>query len=244
MTDRQPVISVRGEAQFEAEPEIAVVSVTVQARDRDRRTVLDRLVARNKQVLDLAAGYGDAVEKTESGPASAYPELKKGDSERVSRYSGQASVRLTVRDFTVLGELVSRLADARAGQRGRPVVVAAAGQPGVPPGADRRGAGRDAAGREYAEAFGGRLGELIEAADAGLLSSQASQSQGGWHPRMFAASLRGGPAQEEPSLDLEPVMQTVSAQVEARFAMVQPEPPGLHRSGCCGSGPASDLIRH
>jgi uncharacterized protein len=222
MPDSQPVISVRGEAQLEAEPEIAVVSVTVQARDRDRRTVLDRLVARNKQVLDLAAGYGDAVEKTESGPASAYPELKKGDSERVSRYSGQASIRLTVRDFSVLGELVSRLATLElasvAGpwwslrpdsQVYRQVRIAAA---------------QDATlrAREYAEAFGGRLGELIEAADTGLLGSQASQPQRG--PHVFAAAMRGGPAQEEPSLDLEPVRQTVSAQVEARFTMVPPAP--------------------
>jgi len=35
---QQPVISVRGEAYMEAEPEIAVISVTVEARDRDRST--------------------------------------------------------------------------------------------------------------------------------------------------------------------------------------------------------------
>jgi uncharacterized protein YggE len=225
VTDRQPVISVRGEAQLEAEPEIAVVSVTVQARDRDRRTVLERLVARNKQVLDLAAGYGDAVEKTESGPASAYPELKKGDSERVSRYSGQASVRLTVRDFTVLGELVSRLATLELASVAGPWWSLRPDSPVYRQ--VRIAAAREATlrAREYAEAFGGRLGELIEAADTGLLSSQASQQQGGWHPQAAFASLRGGPAQEEPSLDLEPVRQTVSAQVEARFAMVTPAPP-------------------
>ena len=225
VTDRQPVISVRGEAQLEADPEIAVVSVTVQARDRDRRTVLDRLVARNKQVLDLAAGYGDAVEKTESGPASAYPELKKGDSERVSRYSGQASVRLTVRDFTVLGELVARLAALELASVAGPWWSL---RPGSPVYRQARiAAAQDATlrGREYAEAFGGRLGELIEAADTGLLSSQASQRQGGWHPQAMAASFRGGgSAQEEPSLDLEPVRQTVTAQVEARFTMVPPGP--------------------
>ena len=64
---QQPVISVRGEARLEAEPEIAAISVTVQARDRDRRTVLDRLASRNTQVLDLIKGYGEAVEKLESG---------------------------------------------------------------------------------------------------------------------------------------------------------------------------------
>jgi len=224
VTDRQPVISVRGEAQLEVEPEIAVVSITVQARDRDRRTVLDRLVARNKQVLDLAAGYGDAVEKTESGPASAYPELKKGDSERVSRYSGQASVRLTVRDFSVLGELVSRLATLElasvAGpwwslRRNSPVYRQA-----------RIAAAQDATvrAREYAEAFGGRLGELIEAADTGLLSSEATAPRPG-PPRAYAMrAAAASMAAEEPSLELEPVRQTVSAQVEARFTMVLAEP--------------------
>ena len=33
---QQPVISVRGEAHMDAEPEIATLSVTVQARDPDR----------------------------------------------------------------------------------------------------------------------------------------------------------------------------------------------------------------
>jgi uncharacterized protein YggE len=223
--DSQPVISVRGEAQLEAEPEIAVVSVTVQARDRDRRTVLDRLVARNKQVLDLAAGYGDAVEKTESGPASAYPELKKGDSERVSRYSGQASVRLTVRDFTVLGELVSRLAALELASVAGPWWSLRPDSPVYRQ--VRIAAAQDATvrGREYAEAFGGRLGELIEAADTGLLSSQARAPQSGEWRAMSVAAMRGGPVQEEPSLDLEPVRQTVSAQVEARFAMIPAGPP-------------------
>jgi hypothetical protein len=129
-----------------------------------------------------------------------------------------------VRDFTVLGELVSRLATLELASVAGPWWSLRPDSPVYRQ--VRIAAAQDATlrAREYAEAFGGRLGELIEAADAGLLSSEASQPQRG--PRMFAAALRGGPAQEEPSLDLEPVMQTVSAQVEARFAMVQPEPSG------------------
>jgi uncharacterized protein len=73
----QPVISVRGEATLEVEPEIAVVSVTVQARDRDRETVLHRLADRNRQITDLVKGYGEAVEKLASGPVSVRPELKE-----------------------------------------------------------------------------------------------------------------------------------------------------------------------
>jgi uncharacterized protein len=223
MTEQQPVISVRGEAWLEADPEIAVVNVTVQARDRDRRAVLDRLVSRNRQVLDLVREYGDAVEKVESGPASAHPEFKpKGDKERVAGYIGQASARVTLRDLSVLGELVARLAELE--------LVTVAGpwwslRPDSPVHREARvAAARDATRRaeEYAAAFGGRLGELIEAADVGLLTSQASAPA----PRAFAAARAvSRRIDEAPSLDLEPVRQQVTAQVDARFTMVPPEPP-------------------
>ena len=234
MTEPLPVISVRGEAWLEADPEIAVVNVMVQARDRDRRAVLDRLVGRNRQVLDLVGEYGDAVEKVESGPATAHPELKpKGDRERVAGYAGQASARVTVRDLTVLGELVARLAELE--------LVSVSGpwwslRPDSPVYREARvAAARDATRRaqEYAAAFGGRLGELIEAADAGLLTSQGLHRAPVPGPtRMFAAAqMRGGPVDETPSLDLEPARQSVTAQVDARFAMVLPGPPAADSSG-------------
>ncbi len=226
MTDQQPVISVRGEAWLEADPEIAVVNVMVQARDRDRRAVLDRLTSRNRQVLDLVREYGEAVEKVESGPASARPEFKpKGDKERVAGYIGQAGVRVTVRDLSVLGELVARLAELE--------LVTVAGpwwslRPDSPVYRQARvSAAKDATRRaqEYAAAFGGRLGDLIEAADTGLLTSQGSQRAPAPGPsRMFAAARMGGPVDEAPSLDLEPVRQSVTAQVDARFTMVPPGP--------------------
>src|SRR5262249_62355130 len=97
---QHPVISVRGEAYLEGEPEIAVISVTVEARDRDRRTVLDRLASRNTQVLGLIKGYGEAIEKLESGPASVYPDIKhKERGERVARYLGRASAQGVIPDF-------------------------------------------------------------------------------------------------------------------------------------------------
>ena len=227
MSDRVPVISVRGEAYLEADPEIAVISVQVQARDRDRRAVLDRLVSRHRQVLDLVREYGDAVEKTESGPASAHPELKpKGDRERVAGYYGQVSARVTVRDLSVLGELVARLMGLE--------LVTVAGpwwslRPDSPVYREARvAAARDATRRagEYAEAFGGRLDQLIEAADTGLLTSQWNPQAGAPAPRAFAAAtlMVGGYAEEAPSLDLEPARQTVTAQVDARFTMVLPGP--------------------
>lgn len=214
--DGQPVISVRGEATLEVEPEIAVVAVTIQARDRDRRTVLDRLASRNRQLTDLVKSHGEAVEKLESGAASIYPEFRdKKASERVGRYLGRATMTITVRDFTVLGELVTAIAD-------EDLVTVAGPWWQLRPGSAvyreaRLAAARDAMlrAREYAEAFGGRVAGLIEAADTGLLTRPGEQS-----PRFHAIAAGGrAVAMAQAELDFEPARQTVTAQVEARFAM-------------------------
>ncbi len=220
--NEQPVISVRGEALLEVEPEIAIVNVTIEARDRDRRTVLGRLASRNQHVTNLIKSHGEAVEKLESGPASVRPDIRdKKAGERVARYLGHASVRITVRDFTVLGELVTSLSEED--------LVTVAGpwwalRPDSPVYRDARlAAARDAMvrAREYAEAFGGGIAGLIEAADVGLLTSPGEH---GPRFRAMAASrataFSGAPPQAE--LDFEPARQTVTAQVEARFAMIMP----------------------
>jgi hypothetical protein len=218
----QPVISVRGEASLKVEPDIAIVSVTVQARDRDREKVLRRLADRNQQVTGLIEGYGEAVEKLESGPTSVRPELKdKRAGERVAGYLATATTTVTIRDFTVLGELIVSLAD------GELVTVDGpwwALRPGSPVYREARlAAAHDATARarEYAEAFGGSLGDLLEAADAGLLTGDARPQvfQGRAMSRKFARAESA-----QPELDLEPARQTVSAQVEARFAMTRPAP--------------------
>ncbi len=198
--------------------------MTVQARDRDRETVLRRLADRNREVTDLIKGYGEAVEKLESGPVSVRPELKeKRAGERVAGYFANASTTVTIRDFTVLGELIVRLADAElatvdgfwwALRPGSPVYREA-----------RMAAARDATVRagEYAEAFGGQLGDLLEAADSGLLTADA-------RPEVFRRAMAKGrasmaaSASAQPELDLEPARQTVSAQVDARFEMTRPAP--------------------
>jgi hypothetical protein len=218
----QPVISVRGEALLEVEPEVAIMNVAIEARDRDRRTVLDRLASRNQHVTDLIKRHGEAVEKLESGPASVRPEIRdKKASERIAGYLGRASVRITVRDSTVVGELVAGLSQEDL------VTVAGpwwAPRPDSPVYRDARlAAARDAMvrAREYAEAFGGGIAGLIEVADAGLLTSPGEHGSG-FQARAgaFAVGLASGASQAE--LDFEPARQTVTAQVEARFAMTVP----------------------
>ena len=215
----EPVISVRGEASLEVEPEIAVVWVSVAARDANRHRVVELLAGRTGRASDTVKGFGEAIEKLESQPVVVQPVFKDGRArEKVSGYYARAGFTVTVRDFAVLGELVTGLADAD--------LVSVTGpdwqlRPDSPVyRAARLAAAQDATRRagEYAEAFGGRITGLVEAADTGLLAAQPRHAA-------FAAQAmsRSAAADEGPEFDFEPAKQAVTAQVEARFTMTAPQ---------------------
>jgi uncharacterized protein YggE len=217
----EPVISVRGEAVLEVDPEIAVVWVSVLARDKDRRRAVEALAERTKQVTAQIKGFGGAIEKLDSGRVSVQPEFASGKPrERVTGYVAQASVTATVTDFDVLGDLVAGLANQE--------MVSVNGpdwrlRPGSPVHRQARlAAAKDATqrAREYAEAFGGTITGLTEAADTGLLAAPQPS------PHVYGAvSLRAAaaaPGDGGPEFDFEPAKQTVSAQIEARFTMTAP----------------------
>jgi len=214
----EPVISVRGEASLEVEPEIAVVWVTVLARDAARQRAVDLLAGRTGRISDMIKGFGEAIESLESQPVNVQPVFRDGRvREKVSGYIARAGFTVTVRDFAVLGDVVAGLAAAD--------MVTVAGpdwrlRPASPVyRAARLAAARDATQRagEYAEAFGGRITGLVEAADTGMMAPQ---------PRRLgfaAARVTSAPAgADEPTFDFEPAKQTVTAQVEARFTMTEP----------------------
>ncbi|SNR27404.1 SIMPL domain-containing protein [Actinomadura mexicana] len=217
-----PKISVRGEAVLEAEPEIARLSVHVQSQESDRRAALDRLTERNQQCLDLVRSYGEAVEKLETGGLSITPLLKykrrEGD---VRAYRGTVWIKITVSDFAVLGELVTRLGDLERTYLTGP-------EWDLRPGSEvYRRAARQAANeaveraRGYAEALGARLTGLVELSDEGL-----GRDGGPGGPVALAAAYGrapGGAAEEPEPIDLEPETQIVRATVEARFTATAPD---------------------
>ena len=215
----EPVISVRGEANLEVEPEIAVVWVTVQARDANRQRAVELLAKRSGAISGTIKGFGEAVEKLESQPVVVQPVFKDGKPrEKIAGYYARGGLTVTVRDFAILGELVTGLAD------GDLVTVTGPDwrlRPDSPVyRAARIAAAKDATQRagEYAEAFGGRINGLVEAADTGMLTPQRG-------PVAFAAHAvsRAGGADEGPAFDFEPAKQTVTAQVEARYTITAPQ---------------------
>jgi uncharacterized protein YggE len=214
----EPVISVRGEATLEVEPEIAVVWVTVQARDASRHRAVELLAGRTGKVGDTIKGFGEAIERLESQPVTVQPVLKDARAkEKIYAYIARAGYTVTVRDFAVLGELVTGLTDADLVTVTGPDWQLRLDSPVYR--AARLAAAKDATQRagEYAEAFGGRITGLVEAADTGMLTPQ---------PRHVAFAARAAGAavggEASPAFDFEPAKQTVTAQVEARYTMTAP----------------------
>jgi uncharacterized protein len=206
-----PVVVVRGESWHEVPPEIARFSVTVAARDRDRKSTLTRLAERAEAVRALIDGYGAAVERRETGGLHVYPQMKK-PSEKVSVYEGTVTTTVTMVDFTVLGELMLRLAERDQASVAGPWWEV---RPDSPVHREARRAAISAAivrAREYAEAVGARVTRLLEINDVGT---------GPQPMRAFAVGFRGG-EEAAPQLDLDPQVQTVQASVEARFSISEP----------------------
>ncbi|MFJ2937665.1 SIMPL domain-containing protein [Streptomyces sp. NPDC087219] len=221
-TPEAPQVTVRGEGRLEVDPELARIWVAVSARGPDRSATLTDLTRRNALVLDLVKAQGSAVEKLETGSFSISPELtRKGRGERVHAFHGRVRVTAELTDFTVLGELVTRLADLELTSVDGPWWFL---RPASPAYAEaRRLAVTEAVqrARAYAEALGTSLSSLLELSDAGVAEPlMPRRAAFGSAAVAYAAEGVG----EAPPLDLEPQRQTVTAEVVARFTM---RPPAL-----------------
>ncbi|MCX4633760.1 SIMPL domain-containing protein [Streptomyces sp. RPA4-5] len=218
-TPDTPRLAVRGEARLEVDPEIARLAVTVSARGTDRSTALADLTRRNEAALTLIKSYGDAIEKLETGTFSLTPQLtEKGRHERIRAYHGRVTHTATLNDFTLLGELTTRLADLDLTRVDGPWWALRPDSPAHR--TARTQAVHEAVqrAREYAEALGARLDALLEIADLGAENSAPTAA-----PAMRSFAGYGGATQESaPALDLEPQRQAVYAHVNARFTMTRP----------------------
>ncbi|MFF8468469.1 SIMPL domain-containing protein [Streptomyces griseus] len=221
-TPTAPRVTVRGEAHLEVDPEIARITITLTARNTDRRTTLDDLTRRNTTTLDLIKTHGDAIEELETGTLAIRPELTRhGRAERIRAYHGTIQLTATLNDFTTLGELVTRLADNDLTRVDGPWWALRPTSPHHA--AARRQAVQEALqrAREYAQALDTRIDALLELSDTGSVGGNtfATTTYGG---AGILRSARAETAAEAAPVDLEPVRQNVDAQVEAAFTLIPP----------------------
>jgi uncharacterized protein YggE len=212
-----PIVSVRGEANIEVEPEIAVVSISVVARGPDYRQTLALLSRRSQAVHDIVAGFASGIAKFETAGLHVYPELTDSKSERVRRYAGQTTTSVTVEDFAVLSDLILQIRTVELAQINGPWWQLRPSSEAYR--AARLAAAKDAVQRakEYAEAFGVQITGLVEVADLGMSGANSVMA------KAVGLSFAGGGREDAMALDLQPARQQVTGQVEARFTLSQPE---------------------
>lgn len=216
------VVSVRGEAELVVDPEVVEFTVAVTSQARDRREAFERLVKRNDEILAMVRSYGDSVDKVESTGVAVAPELRRGRDEKVRSYSGTVRVKVTIADFSVLGEMLARLSDTDGVSIYGPYWRLRRASPVYRKARTRAVAEAVARAQDYAGALGSRITGLLELSDTGLSISARTQAPGGLVFGPMSRSVGGAPG-ESPMLDLEPVEQSVRAEVEARFEATQPD---------------------
>jgi uncharacterized protein len=218
------LVAVRGEAVLEVDPEIAYLWVTVSSRDTDRGRALQHLNDRAVAVDAVLARFSDTVERVETERVTVSPQLRDSarTKERVSGYVATVRRSVTVAKFDRLGELVAQLADQDMTQLTGPEW--ALRPDSTAHRSARVEAARDAVrqARDYAQALGTELIELVELADSGLLAD-AGRRRGAVLAHAAAAFRGGAPAPDELTFDLTPAKQTVQASVEARFTVAGPD---------------------
>jgi uncharacterized protein YggE len=215
-----PLVSVRGEAFLRCDPEIAKVSVTVDARAKQRSQALAGLAERRERVSSLLAATGESIERTEDGSGHVRPdwETAKGK-EQITGYVASTRTTLTINDFTVVSDIVTSLAALDMTTVDGPSWHLRPGSP------QRRKArilaAQDALARarEYADAFGTKVVDLVELADLGMLSEQSPAG----YRAAAAVSRSSHDFDDDTSFDFQPVTQEVRGVVEARFTIEAPD---------------------
>lgn len=218
----ETIVTVRGEASVESEPEIAVFDVTVTVRDKDRARAVELLAKRGRDLGALMENLGEAIERLESKPVRVQPVFKDGKVKAAVGFHAHGGFSVTVGDFAVLGELITALAGEDLVTLGGPWWQL---RPDSPVHREvRLAAAKDslARARDYAEAFGGQITGLAEVADTGLLAEDRPARTAYSSAMLHAQPAGGYGGDESPEIDLIPAAQTVYAQVEARFLMTSP----------------------
>ena len=235
-----PTVTVRGEGQVEGPPELATVTAVLHTSGRTAADVTRSLAGLARRV---DAAITDLVhDSVRTDPLSVTPVFDRRSGAKITGYTGRYSTRLTLADFSGLSDLVVALTGLPGAQVDGPLWSL---RPGSTLERDARRAAVAAAvarARDYADALGATLGDLLELSDA--------EPGGGWAmPRRYAMAFKGGD-EAPPEIDLEPQPQTVSASVTARFALadvprdlgvpvptISERPRSERRSGSVTEGP-------
>jgi uncharacterized protein YggE len=209
---RENLIDVTAEGQFEADPDLAVLSFQVQGRDRDLRKAYAAAQQQADQVRDLLRRDGIPPQQTQLGNYEVQPNYDWRN-RRLIDYTVATWLRLELNDFAKLGPLVEA-----AGQQGLPALSNISFELKNQDDAKGRAvASAYAKARLEADALaraaGARLGDLV---GASIEMPEPIRPM----PRMMAmaTAAQAGPP---PTAEFTPQRITVTAHVTATFRLLR-----------------------
>lgn len=219
---QQTGIWVNGRGQLDVEPDIATLSMGVEARAASVADARQSAAAAMEEVLDTVKNQGveeDDVETTSFRiqPQITYREIRTQDGGRTNKqeitgYIVTNQVQITIRDLENVGTVV----DAAAGAAGDLVRINHIGFSVEDPSQYgeqlRRRAAEDAKAKAqiYADAMGVQLGPLVFLSEQGSSAPTVSRDFAGAEKAMAA---------EAPRTPIQAGDMTFSAQIQAVFAI-------------------------
>lgn len=206
----KPVVTVRGEAQLEAPPDRAALSVLLHASGESAEQTGAQLAAASRTVSAVVQEFAAALERTSTSGLHVSPVFNRRTPTKITGYTGTFSSSLVVQDFEALSPLIQALSRLPNSQLDGPWWSL---RPDHPVHREvRLAAIVDARSRadDYAAAFGAAVSELIEISDLERGFSGGRQR--------LAAFAESGMA-DDAAFAFEPEVQTVSGQVTVSFTL-------------------------
>lgn len=210
-----PIVTVRGEATREVDPDLATVSVSVTATGSSADQVTADLARGSERLAGLVERFADAIERSSTSGLYVHPVTDRRNATKITGYRGSFSTQIVVHDFARLSDLVLAAGGLPQAQLSGPwwsLRVDSPAERDVRLAAIADGRRR---AEDYAAAFGATITDLLEISDL-----EGGFGVAAHRGIAFAAAARGGAA--EVAFDFEPQPQTVSGQVTLRFTMTSP----------------------
>lgn len=209
-------MTVRGEGLAEGPANLATLQAVLHASGGSAAQVREALATNARRITETLGPYASALLEPPTAELHVAPVFRTRPAGRVTGYTGRYETRLLVTYFDALSPLVELLTGLPQSEVSGPWWSL---QPGHPLHREARQAAiADARGRaqDYAAAFGGTLGELLEISDL-------EGGHGG--PIRYARAM--SPTPDDAGFDFDPQRQSVHAQVVLRCTLEGAGPVGV-----------------
>ena len=206
-----PTVTVRGEAVLRAEPDEAILWITLTALENDPGQALADVSQRSEQLAAILDDLGAATTDRSTAGVTVYEEFDHTASGRRSlghRAAASTSVRLT--DPELIGQLITKATTNLQARIDGPHWQIAAQNPVRLDAAHEAAADGQRKAQAFAAGVGAKLGHLIR------LNEPDVDLAG---PRMHRAGIQRARAAAAGPMPIEPGEHEVTAAIDVTFAL-------------------------